>query len=86
MAAEADGLAIACEIGRGSGKCAPIKLTTEQFEALAIVAPATTADDIWRRLLEHGLSRGGRPRKTGRAAQPVSGPEGADDANDDIDN
>jgi hypothetical protein len=53
---------------------APIKLTTEQFEALAIVAPATTADHIWRRLLEHGLSRGGRPRKTGRAAQPVSGP------------
>jgi hypothetical protein len=53
---------------------APIKLTTEQFEALAIVAPATTADDIWQRLLEHGLSRGGRPRKTGRAAQPVSGP------------
>jgi hypothetical protein len=53
---------------------APIKLTPEQFEALAIIAPATTADDVWPRLLEHGLSRGGRPRKTGRAAQPVSGP------------
>ena len=28
----------------------------KQFEALAIVAPATTADDIWRRLREHGPS------------------------------
>lgn len=33
-----------------------------------------TEPNVWARLLTHGLSRGGRPRKTGHAAEPVSGP------------
>jgi hypothetical protein len=49
-------------------------VTSEQLEALAILAPVDLTDDVWRRLIEHGLSRGGRPRKTGRAALPASGP------------
>jgi hypothetical protein len=49
------------------------ELNGELLEALAIAAPATPPEGVWNRLIEHGLSRGGRPCKTGHAARPVSG-------------
>jgi hypothetical protein len=51
-----------------------VELNVELLEALAIAAPAVPAESVWNRLVQHGLSRGGRPRKTGDAARPVSGP------------
>jgi hypothetical protein len=52
----------------------PVELDGELLKALAIAAPVTPSETVWNRLIEHGLSRGGRPRKTGHAARPVSGP------------
>jgi len=59
---------------RGSMDKTTVELDGELLEALAIAAPAPLPGSVWHRLFEHGLSRGGRPRKTGRAALPVSGP------------
>src|SRR4051794_32637660 len=51
-----------------------IEMNGELLEALALVAPEVPSKELWNRLIEYSLSRGGRPRKTGRAARPVSGP------------
>jgi hypothetical protein len=62
-------------MSRGPGRIERAYRPTDgQCAALATLSPVSQTSDIWRRFVEFGLSRGGRPRKIGHAARPVSGP------------